>query len=187
MQQITSRATESWQLQRRATGRDVIYCASCAQRDLGRDGDTWIVSRSTVTYSGSESTYNSSLVRPYWISSPTCDTCAHTVSAQIPMSLQTVNQDVIAIVLSYLEPKQALPLATTCRSLHVPATQRLLSEYSATFSDSGNDDGTDRLLKFCEYMLACPQRRLPCLKVLVIETWALIPPSLALTGVAGVV
>ena len=123
----------------------------------------------------------------YWISSPTCDTCAHTVSAQIPMSLQTVNHDVIAIVLSYLEPKQALPLTTTCRSLHIPATQRLLSEYSATFSDSCNDDGTDRLLKFCEYMLACPQRRLPCLKVLDIETWALIPPSLALTGLAGVV
>ncbi|EPS98008.1 hypothetical protein FOMPIDRAFT_89965 [Fomitopsis schrenkii] len=99
------------------------------------------------------------------------------------MSLQTINHDVIAVILFYLEPKQALPLITACRSLHMPATQRLISEYNVTFSDSG-DDCTSRLLKFCDYMLAYPQHRPPWLKALHIVTWTLAPPSLALTRLA---
>ena len=83
-------------------------------------------------------------------------------ASRSPTFLSTVNDDVFATILSFLEPKQALPLATTCRSLHVLATQRLVSGYSVIFTNPENDStGEEKLFKFCEYMLAFPERRLP--------------------------
>ena len=103
-----------------------------------------------------------------------------------PMSLQGLNDDVLTIILSYLEPHDALPLTTTCRSLHFPAITRLASEYDVVYLDPSNDC-IDRLLKFCDYMLAYPQHRPAYLKALHLEVWKPVLHPLALNRLADVI
>ncbi|KAH9829654.1 uncharacterized protein C8Q71DRAFT_789362 [Rhodofomes roseus] len=96
------------------------------------------------------------------------------------MSIQSLNYDVMEAILSFVEPRDALPLTATCQALHVPATRRLLSEVfidwevgaggssqmekKAPAADTGvyNMKG----LLFCEYMLRDIQNRPQCLKAL---------------------
>jgi len=70
------------------------------------------------------------------------------------MSLQSLNFDVTETILSYVESRDALPLMTTCRALHVPAMRRHLFEITLCSEDPRECQNT---LKFCEYILGDPK------------------------------
>ncbi|KAH9917974.1 uncharacterized protein B0H18DRAFT_1033080 [Fomitopsis serialis] len=79
------------------------------------------------------------------------------------MSLQSLNFDVIETILSYVESRDALPLMTTCRALHMPAMRRHLFEITLRWEDPRE---CQNILQFCEYMLGDPKVRARCLRAL---------------------
>ena len=86
------------------------------------------------------------------------------------MSFQTLNLDVVDIILSFIEPHEALSLTTTCRALHIPATRRLLYEFDSAFFYV---EAAQRILRFCDYMLADRRHRPQCLRVFYLRLWSL--------------
>ncbi|KAH9922650.1 uncharacterized protein B0H18DRAFT_507667 [Fomitopsis serialis] len=75
------------------------------------------------------------------------------------MPMDSLNFDVVETILSYVESQDALKLATTCRTLHALAVQRLLSHISIDYNWS-----IDRILQYCTYMLADAKGRPRCLR-----------------------
>ncbi|KAH9922657.1 uncharacterized protein B0H18DRAFT_1120829 [Fomitopsis serialis] len=82
------------------------------------------------------------------------------------MAFQTLNLDVVESILSHIAPLEALPLMTTCRALHVPATRRFLSAVEICWD--GYLECHDHA-QFCDYMLADPQPRAQCLRELTLS------------------
>lgn len=67
----------------------------------------------------------------------------------------TINDDVAEFILSLVDQKDALALASTCRSLHGPSMRRALSQLTIRDTYRGND----RVQSFCDYLLADPDHR----------------------------
>ncbi|KAH9922591.1 uncharacterized protein B0H18DRAFT_505652 [Fomitopsis serialis] len=83
-------------------------------------------------------------------------------------SLLQLDLDTTTVILTLIEPVDALRLALTCRAAQKVAIPRLLSEV-----DIGPDwqkNGRDRVGKFSRYMLQRPAERIPHLKTLVLNS-----------------
>ncbi|KAH9922654.1 uncharacterized protein B0H18DRAFT_1212521 [Fomitopsis serialis] len=93
------------------------------------------------------------------------------------MSLQSLNLDVLETILSFVESRDALPLMTTCRALHVPAMRRHLFEITLRWDSHSR--GWKKTLKFCKFILDDPQARAPHLRALTLlpSHHRLAPPT----------
>lgn len=81
--------------------------------------------------------------------------------------MQTLNDDVVFLIVSFVAPEDARDLSAVCRKFHIPAKRRALSE--AVFSDPGV------CARFCKYMLEDIPGRLHWLRRLTLDTpypWA---------------
>ncbi|KAH9922656.1 uncharacterized protein B0H18DRAFT_1120828 [Fomitopsis serialis] len=79
------------------------------------------------------------------------------------MSLLSLNFDVLEAILSFVESRDALPLMTTCRALHVPAMRRHLFEITLRCDRLRESKKT---MKFCKFILGDPQARARHLRAL---------------------
>ncbi|KAI0360812.1 hypothetical protein OH77DRAFT_726864 [Trametes cingulata] len=80
------------------------------------------------------------------------------------LELLSLNRDVLKTISDFCDPGDALQLAMTCKDAYELAMPRVLSDVS--IGDPGDDDGPDRLEKFCRFMLADPARRIRHLRAL---------------------
>jgi len=94
------------------------------------------------------------------------------------MSLLSLNFDVLETILSFVEPRDALPLMTTCCALHVPAMRRHLFEITLRWGDYRECRKT---VKFCEYMLGDLQVRARCLGALNLFPQSRRPPAVPIS------
>ncbi|KAH9849638.1 hypothetical protein C2E23DRAFT_888121 [Lenzites betulinus] len=76
----------------------------------------------------------------------------------------TLNRDVLKTISDFCAPGDAIQLAMTCKDAYELAMPRVLADVS--IGDPAYGDGPDRLLKFCQFMLADPRRRIRHLRAL---------------------
>lgn len=81
------------------------------------------------------------------------------------MHILDLNLDVVHTMLSYVERKDMLPLATTCTSLYEPVMQHRLAHIN-----TGSFTKREDLREYCDYML-CDARRPRYLTSVVISRW----------------
>lgn len=77
-------------------------------------------------------------------------------------TLLSLDENILAGILSFLNPQDALQLAMTCRCANRIAMPRYLSEVELFFGSSGGDP---HILEFCSYMLADISRRILCMQI----------------------
>ena len=106
---------------------------------------------------------------------------AHTMpdlphSAAFPaIQLLSLNRDVLSTISSFCDVPDALHLALTCKDAYDFTMPRILSDVS--IGDPGDDDGPDRLDKFCRFMLADPHSRMKHLRALRLLDGAFARPT----------
>lgn len=93
--------------------------------------------------------------------------------------MQTLNIDVLVLVLDQLPPKETLPFATVCKVIHNIIIRDILS--------SVTPDTHYQLCGFMQFVLAAPSERIPLLRKLTINADVLSPGywSKGVSGVMG--
>ncbi|PCH39623.1 hypothetical protein WOLCODRAFT_29663 [Wolfiporia cocos MD-104 SS10] len=86
--------------------------------------------------------------------------------------LLDLNDDVLATILSFVRPADAIQLALTCHDAYSVAMPRYLSDVALGDTDPAVMSGPDQISLFCKYMLADVARRLRHLKALHIREGA---------------
>ena len=94
-------------------------------------------------------------------------------SLQMSMNLLSLDLDVVHVILSEIQPPDALNLSLTCRAAHTVAYPRFLSE--VVLGHPWRRTGPDRLLRFCSSMLADASLRVLHLRELTIHKTAFQP------------
>lgn len=90
------------------------------------------------------------------------------------MTLFSINEDVLALILAELTPQDARQLLTTCHAgYHIAMPYFLRHVEFDQWPTSRNLAPVDQIRMFCEFMLADPDRRTPCLQVLWLDGLAL--------------
>ncbi|KAH9835115.1 uncharacterized protein C8Q71DRAFT_908323 [Rhodofomes roseus] len=92
-------------------------------------------------------------------------------------SLFSLNDDVLSIILAHLSTRDACQLTMTCRTGHALAMPQFLSEVKFLCISPRS---AGRIRQFCAFMLADPERRIPCLRTL-----RLLGPAFALPESMG--
>lgn len=94
-------------------------------------------------------------------------------SLQMSMNLLSLDLDVVHVILSEIQPPDALNLSLTCRAAHTVAYPRFLSE--VVLGHPWRRTGPDRLLRFCSSMLTDASLRVLHLRELTIHKTAFQP------------
>ncbi|KAI0917052.1 hypothetical protein AcW1_007656 [Taiwanofungus camphoratus] len=89
-------------------------------------------------------------------------------------TLLSLNDDVVTIILSFIEPHEAFQLAKSSRYAYAIAMPRVLSEVRVSWYRWQNEYNafqgcSEYVLSFCSFMLADVEHRIPCLKKLYIS------------------
>lgn len=87
----------------------------------------------------------------------------------------TLNRDVLSAISSFCPVPDALHLARTCKDAYDFTMPRILADVS--IGDPGDDDGPQRLEKFCNFMLAVPHSRMKYLRALRLLDGAFARPT----------
>ena len=93
------------------------------------------------------------------------------------MNLLSLDLDVVHVILSEIQPPDALNLSLTCRAAHTVAYPRFLSE--VVLGHPWRRTGPDRLLRFCASMLADTSLHVLLLRELTIHKTAFQPKRAA--------
>lgn len=99
------------------------------------------------------------------------------VARRLSMNLLSLDLDVVHVILSEIQPPDALNLSLTCRAAHTVAYPRFLSE--VVLGHPWRRIGPDRLLRFCTSMLADASLRVLYLRELTIHKTAFQPKRAA--------
>ncbi|CCM06359.1 uncharacterized protein FIBRA_08616 [Fibroporia radiculosa] len=92
------------------------------------------------------------------------------------MKFLDLNNDVLALILSFVRPPDAIQLALTCHDAYSVAMPRFLSDVVLGGEDSSLS-GPDQMTLFCKYMLADVRGRLRHLRILDVQEGAFVSIS----------
>lgn len=90
------------------------------------------------------------------------------------MSFLNLNNDVLALILTFVSPPDAMRLALTCHDAYSLAMPRFLSDVILGDADPAVISGPDQITLFCQYMLADPPNRIVHLRALAIKDGAFL-------------
>ena len=94
------------------------------------------------------------------------------------MALFALNEDVLSLILTELTQQDARQLLTTCHAGYDSAMPYFLRKVEFNeWSRSRTLAPAERIRVFCEFMLADPDRRIPCLRVLWLDGFAFAETS----------